>query len=361
MKLVRIGIAGCGPRGIQMGRIAQLLPEYCTLSAISDPGSGALAAGGGIFPEAKLFSSTDEMLDSGSIDAVITEIPPEVHCEYVIKALDRGIHVLGEIPAVDSLEEGDVLWEKVNGSKAIYMVGANPNYRAKTFLLKQLKAEGKLGKIAYAETQYMHNAPAVVKEGWRRSYESCRYCTHSLGPLLTVMDEEFTSVSCMSVYDQMGTGCSHNAMAALLTTPSHTVVRFLTAFGLPWKGPAHTTKITTDRGMVEVTNERARVWLKEFGAFSSPNDFIDIPLTPLPSSRPEKLAIADEEKFRLAHYGHNGCDNLMLADFCRAILEGRPSPLGIREALAMTLPGIYAAMSAREGGVLKQIRYPWDR
>ena len=71
--------------------------------------------------------------------------------------------------------------------------------------------------------------------------------------------------------------------------------------------------------------------------------------------------IIDEETFKKAHYGHNGSDNLMLKDFCDAILNNKPSPLGIREGLAMTLPGIYGALSAREGGVLKEIIYPWSR
>ena len=33
----------------------------------------------------------------------------------------------------------------------------------------------------------------------------------------------------------------------------------------------------------------------------------------------------------------------------------------MREGLAMTLPGIYAAQSAKEGGALKKIIYPWDK
>ena len=50
-----------------------------------------------------------------------------------------------------------------------------------------------------------------------------------------------------------------------------------------------------------------------------------------------------------------------LEHFAEAILNNRPSPLGIKEALAMTLPGIYAALSARDGGALKEIRYPWSK
>ncbi|MFA6929058.1 MAG: Gfo/Idh/MocA family oxidoreductase [Lentisphaeria bacterium] len=357
---VRIGILGCGPRGMQMGRIVKLMPEYCQLTAMSDPAETALAQAKQVFPEIRHFTHSDALLDSGVMDAVITEIPPAVHSEYVIKALERGIHVLGEIPVVDSLEEGELLWEKVRQSKALYMCGSNPHYRAKTGFVLKMDEMGLLGNIAYIETEYMHYMLDLTDQ-WRKTYESCRYCTHSLGPVLALLkNDEFVSVSCMSTGDHYNSGRSHNAMAALLRTRNNVVVRFLTGFATPYHGPAHTTKIFAEKGIVELYNEKARVWLAGLNDFSARNDFIEIPLTPQVSDRPRGIRIDDEEVFRLASCGHNGSDNRMLQDFAQAILQGKPSPIGIREGLAMTLPGIYAALSAREGGTLKEIHYPWN-
>lgn len=359
---VRLGIAGCGPRGMQMGWIAKLLPDCCRLTAMSDLDETALARAAKAFPEIKLFRTTDELLDSGLIDAVITEIPPAVHTEYVVKALDRGIHVLAEIPCVDSVEEGEYLWKKVRESKAIYMCGSNPNYRAKTGFILKLRDMGLLGRIAYIEAEYVHGTGDPVKKiTWRTTHESCRYCTHSLGPVLALTGEEFTAVSCMSTYDRLGNGRSHNAMAALLRTKDNLVVRLLTAFGVPTHGPQHTTRIFAEKANIWLYNQKARVWFKGLNDFCEENEYLDIPLTPEGNSRPAGLQILDEEIFRLASWGHNGSDNVMLRDFSEAILNGKPSPLGIREGLAMTLPGIYAAYSAREGGALKQIVYPWSK
>ena len=357
----RLGVAGCGPRGVQMARIAKILPECCTLTAMSDPDEAALAKAAAAFPEIKLFRSSDELLDSGLIDAVITEIPPAIHTEYVVKALERGIHVLGEIPCVDSIEEGSLLWKKVHESKALYMCASNPNYRAKTQFILKLRDMGLLGRIVYIETEYAHGSGDPVKENsWRNAYESCRYCTHSLGPVLALTGEEFTAVSCMSTHDRLGNGRAHNAMAALFHTKDNLVVRLLTAFGLPTHGPRHTTRIMTEKANIYLYNEKAQIWLKGLNEFSSENDFLEIPLTPRGNSRPINLPILDEKIFEAAHYGHNGSDILMLKDFADAVLNGKPSPIGIREGLAMTLPGIYAAESAREGGALKAIKYPWS-
>lgn len=359
---IQLGIMGCGPRGMQMARIAKLLPDHCLLTAMSDPDEKALNAAGEVFPEIKLCRNSDELLDSCLIDAVITEVPPEIHTEYVVKALLRGIHVLGEIPCVDSIEEGEYLWKKVHESKAIYMCAANPNYRAKTQFILQLRDQGLLGRIAYIEAEYVHGTgDPVTKDSWRNAYESCRYCTHSLGPVLALTGEEFTAVSCMSTYDRLGNGRAHNAMAALLRTENNLVVRLLTAFGVPAHGPQHTTRIFAEKANVWLYNQKARIWFKGLNEFSAENEYIDIPLTPDVSSRPNGLQIPDEDIFRAACYGHNGSDNLMLKTFAEAIITGSPSPLGIREGLAMTLPGIFAAESAREGGTLKTIRYPWSK
>ena len=58
--------------------------------------------------------------------------------------------------------------------------------------------------------------------------------------------------------------------------------------------------------------------------------------------------------------GHGGADYALLARFYHAIRNGLPSPISLREALRMTLPGLAAAESARQGGKLTRIEYPWS-
>lgn len=348
-----------------MARIAALLPDCCELTAVSDPNENSFASIKAEFPQTAFFTSSDELLDSGCVQAVITEVPPAIHTEYVLKALEHGIHVLGEIPAVNSIEEGELLWKKVHSSKAMYMGAANPNYRAKTAFGLKLREMGLLGKIVYIETEYVHYtarlAGVQASDGWRDTYESCRYCTHSLGPVLELLgDDEFQSVCCMSTGDHLREGHSHNAMSSLLRTRKNVVVRFLAAFGVPSHGPGHTTKLFCEKGVIELYNEKCRLWLMGLNAFSSKNDYIEVPFTPTGADRPLSLAIPDEAMFKKAHHGHNGADNLMLRDFAESILNGKSSPIDIKKSLAMTLPGIYAAESAKEGGSLKQISYPWS-
>ena len=58
--------------------------------------------------------------------------------------------------------------------------------------------------------------------------------------------------------------------------------------------------------------------------------------------------------------GHGGMDYAMMDHVLQAILKGEPAPIDIRAGLAMTLPGIYAEESAKRGGEVLRMRYPWD-
>ena len=50
----------------------------------------------------------------------------------------------------------------------------------------------------------------------------------------------------------------------------------------------------------------------------------------------------------------------MLDHFYDAVYNGKPAPITLKEGLAMTLPGIYAEESAKRGGEVLTMRYPWD-
>ena len=44
----------------------------------------------------------------------------------------------------------------------------------------------------------------------------------------------------------------------------------------------------------------------------------------------------------------------------KALQNGEPAPISLKEGLAMTLPGIYAAESAKRGGEVLKMHYPWE-
>ena len=58
--------------------------------------------------------------------------------------------------------------------------------------------------------------------------------------------------------------------------------------------------------------------------------------------------------------GGGGADYALFDHMFKAFQEHRDFPISLREGLRMTLPGIYAAESARRRGEKLTIHYPWE-
>jgi len=84
-----------------------------------------------------------------------------------------------------------MLWQAEQKSSAIFMTGANPNYWAFVEAMVDLYDKGLLGKPSYLEAEYIHDLRYLFEETpWRQEYPPIKYSTHSLGPLLRIIEED---------------------------------------------------------------------------------------------------------------------------------------------------------------------------
>jgi predicted dehydrogenase len=100
MNAVRLGIIGLGAQGsMYAGFLARGLVPDMVIGAIadSDPAKAAVAAER--YPGVPFFDDYIAMMESGTVDAVITCIPHFQHPRAGIDALSRGLHALVEKPA----------------------------------------------------------------------------------------------------------------------------------------------------------------------------------------------------------------------------------------------------------------------
>ena len=100
-KVVKLGVIGLGNMGSGHAKsiVGGATPEI-RLVAAADIDPAKLEKAKEYLPETvKLFSTAEEMLDSGLIDAAIVAIPHYDHPKYVIACLEKGIHVMCEKPA----------------------------------------------------------------------------------------------------------------------------------------------------------------------------------------------------------------------------------------------------------------------
>ncbi len=367
-KEIRLGVVGYGSnpeknigRGAGLLKLAANNFEGVTAAAICEVTPHSLDIARRDFPDAGHFADFDAMLEEVPLDALLIETPSYLHAGFAVKALERNIHVLSDIPCVHTVEEARALWVAQQKSRAFYMTGANANLAGFIDTAVDLKKRGLFGEAYYIEAAYIHDCRSLWKDTpWRANMEPIRYCTHSLGPVLRLIDEDLEWVSCFDtgshVNRQEG---QHDAMAALFRTKKNVVVRLLTSFINNYRGGHHSYRFFTTKGCFERTPnyrtfrkdqmEGPRTLFYSTDLYGY-NNWMELPID---DTRPEFAA--------QKNLGHGGIDYAMWKLFIEAVRAGGPSPISLREGLRMTLPGIYAAESARNGGELTRIVYPWSQ
>ena len=354
MAKVELGVIGYGIRSnVLIGACGAF--SDIRLAAIADLSAGAREKAARDFPGATIFEDYKAMLDSGKVNAVLVETPPSTHAACAIEALKRGIHVLSDVPAAHEISEVDALWQAGQASKAVYSFGATTNFWGYVDTCLDLKEKGLLGKPFYCEAEYVADLGDLPKiTPWRKGYEPIRYCTHSLGPILKWVDEDLAEVSCFDTGSHItGDPGDHDAMVAIFRTKSNVVVKLLTSFCNSHPAPFHRYVCHGTKGYFEKTHSLAGGETQVL--FSSKELYgmqglIQLPVT---ESRPELAGAPGVGD-------HGGADYMMVKDFVDAINGVKPPAVDMRQALRMTLPGMYALESARAGGSVVKIAYPWD-
>lgn len=141
-------------------------------------------------------------------------------------------------------------------------------------------------------------------------------------------------------------------MVAIFRTRSRVLVKLLTSFINAHPVPYHRYLMLGTQGYFERTQPLADGAQKVLLSSREIYGMSGMTVLPVAESRPEVQAGIGE---------HGGSDFLMIRDFLASINDGAPVTIDIRRALRMTLPGLYALESAKRGGEVMTIRYPWDR
>ena len=366
MKKIRVGVVGLGHRGrgllkisaefdcVEIAAACDIKPSnWYEQQWLSD------AALADMFPDAEFYEDYDEMLDKAGLDVVIVETGADIHAEFCAKALKKDINVLTDIPVVASLAEAELLWKTALEAKSIISVGANPNYRKFTILLREYYDKGLLGKPYCMEAEYIHwslpNSEMTVhlneNGDWRKLLIPIRYCTHSLGPLLNILDEELRLVNCFGTGKHSPESTKDDMMCAQFQTDSGVVIRLMRNGRCRADIGQHNYRVFGTEGYMEMQNRMDKPVIRYNSMRSLDTSLQEISGENMPP------AYANNPK---AAAGHGGMDYAMLDNFFKAVLDGKSAPISLKAGLAMTIPGIYAEESAKRGGEVLRMRYPWD-
>ena len=298
------------------------------------------------------FTDYETMLDRGDMQAVLIGTPMQFHAPQAIAALRRGIHVLSEVTAAVSVAECQALVQASRASRAVYMMAENYTYIRSNQVIKELVRRGEFGTPYYAEGEYLHDLKQLNEQTpWRRKWQAgingVTYGTHSLGPILQWMpNDRVASICC--------TGSGHHYRdprgaeyetedTCLMLCKMRTGGLVKIRMDMLSNRPHATTnyQLQGTNGCYESAGQR--IWLQS--KCKSPEQWLD--LASIEQDYLPENWIKYGELAKTA--GHGGGDLIELLDFISAIDGTQPCPIGLHEALDMTLPGLMSQQSIAQG------------
>jgi predicted dehydrogenase len=357
MHEVRLGLVGAS-RGLRLAEACRNLNHVRT-TAVYDVdrvrADGAATALG-----AASFHNFDALLASG-VDAVVVASPIPAHTAQVRATLASGKHVLCEVTPCSTLEDARSLVEAVRGSDRTYMLAENYCYFTEVELVRRLHQDRRFGEVYYAESDHLIDIRELWRDEngrltWRGRGEVGVYCTHSLGPLLTILDDRIDTLTALTV--------PGGKFEAEVTQPTMHLIQMTTARGRrlrlridlvsprPPLGAYYALQGT--RGCYESwrgLGDRSKVWLEDAHGPSSLSKWGE--WQPLDDLR---AAYLDDSYEPVP--GTEGADRRMLADFVAAVRGEIAPPFDVDRGLDFTLPGIVADESAARDGALLPVPDP---
>ena len=290
------------------------------------------------------------------MDAVVLANFANEHTPYACKLLMSGRHVMSEVLPVATLAQAVELVEAVEKSGKVYSYAENYSYFAATQEAKRLYKNGDLGEFMHGEGEYVHciskPAPELSygdKTHWRNNSFSTFYCTHSLGPILTITGlRPVKVVGFETPVAPYRKGKSGTSGMEILQLSNGGTVKSLHG-GLkrePWS-PWYI--IYGTKGMIESC--RGHESVDRVSLYLDDHDLTETELSYQPRRPMAELAT------KVGGKGHWGGDFYTTHYFLQKILDrsGGEEIIDVYQALDMGVPGIMAFRSILDGNVPKEV------
>jgi predicted dehydrogenase len=337
---MRVGIAGLR-RGQSYVRVFSELSD-CEVVAISDPVSDLVSEVGEMWDVGARYEQYEDLLDA-DIDTVVVATPGPMHASQAIQALDADLNVLSEVPAAWSIQECWKLVDAAERSRGIYTLAENMCYFHYLMEWRDRIRAGEIGKITYAEAEYVHDCSVRMAAGnWRKDMPPLYYCTHSLGPVLDILSDRCVQAIGLSTGNQTNPGIeAADLEVGLFTTADGVTVKILCGFSVCREPAFHWQVFYGTEGVIE--NGRPGDSAKMFRAGDT-------------AMREIRADVTDPGLATAVTGGHGNSESLLAADFVRAVHGEGPNPIDVYRGIEMTAPGICAHVSALSGG--QQVSIP---
>jgi predicted dehydrogenase len=187
MEKVRVGVVGAGIRGGSQAKdFLEGVTERAELAAICDTDPNVLKN----WPMVPTFSSSEEMIRSGKVDAIYIATPHYAHTTIGIDALKNGIHVLVEKPiSVHKADAERLIAAHYDNPKPVFAAMFNQRTDPHYIKVRELIQNGELGEIRRTNwiiTDWFRTEAYYASGGWRATWKGegggvlLNQCPHNL-------------------------------------------------------------------------------------------------------------------------------------------------------------------------------------
>ena len=121
--------------------------------------------------ELHLYTSFEELIEKEEFDILDICLPTFLHCQYAVRALRAGKHVLCEKPMALTVEEADAMLAAAEECGKQLMIGQCLRFSSDYLALKELLDSGKLGRPLHMHMERLSSLPRWGFECW---YRDCR-------------------------------------------------------------------------------------------------------------------------------------------------------------------------------------------
>ncbi len=370
MEEIRIGIAGLGGRALAWIRLLQRIPGY-RITAICDwiePLYERALAEIDYRDDVKVFRDYEDFLGYDGIDAVGLVVRQKEVGAMAAQALEVGKHVNSEVPAGYTVEDCWRIVTAVERTGLVYSLAEQTRYWGFVEGWRKLVSEGRLGKITYAEGQYIHY---IGTGWWFRDYRTGRFCSieeradypeaepveyrppiiaasYDLSILLKILDDRVVEVTAMGTKSP---SYAHpeirrpDFQVALMKTEKDTLIRMLDGHTQPRpQGDYHWWQLIGTKGSAEwrrSPGDKPKVWFAD----TQMNDWAEV------DWRYERTDTPPEARGS----GHSDADYYVHANFRDAVLAGKPLAFDVYRAMDTMAPAVLAVDSIEEGSRLMRV------
>ncbi len=135
----------------------------------------------GLFPEAEIVRSYNEILQNEKVELVIVNTPDELHYEMAKQAIEAGKHIVVEKPVTHRSAEAEELTRLAKAKGLVFSVYQNRRWDGDFRTVQQVMDEAKFGRLIEFESHFDRYRTFIAPNTWKEKGDEFSGVLYNLG------------------------------------------------------------------------------------------------------------------------------------------------------------------------------------